>query len=520
MNDLPRQKLGEIVAKYGSAVIENPRRCEGLLRDYAGGFRREISVLTMALEERVPLDLLAAGNQTPLPVLFGRLAQRLCDNLALSEQAARWAVYSWAYALDIISAVELKKFETQNLGQVSMTAAKSNSQTPAAVPNKIRANNIQPTQTSSAVKSSNRQTITVSTNGNGDFVSISEAVKYAAAGARLKIRPGTYQESIVVDRDVEIVGDGAREDIVVQSFDASCLQMRAEKALVRNLTLQGRGAKAGREFFAVDIPTGALVLENCDIISDSLSGAAIHGVEAAPVISNCRIYGGADSGVYFFDNARGQLIDCDIYRNANVNLAITQGANPSVKNCRIFEGGNGGIVVWGNGAAGTIEDCEIIAHQLANVGVSEHANPTLRRCKITGSRDAGVYVQQNGYGVFEECDIYANEDAEVAVSTGGNATLRRCTIHGGNRSGITLRDNGRCLAENCNIYDNADAGVAVYGESSVAIRRCNVHRNGKVAVRVTENSRASVEDSDLRGNRVATWESEYGVVIERKNNRE
>ncbi len=83
-----------------------------------------------------------------------------------------------------------------------------------------------------------------------------------------------------------------------------------------------------------------------------------------------------------------------------------------------------------------------------------------------------------------------------------------------------MRDKGHGLIENCNIYDNADAGVAIYGESVVAVRRCNIHRNGKVAIRVKEASAASVEDSDLRGNRIAAWESEAGVVVERKGNRE
>jgi hypothetical protein len=67
MNDLPRQKLGEIVAKHSVSVVENPRRCEGLLRDYCGRFRREVSVLTMALEEHLFHDDMIRTN--PLKVL-------------------------------------------------------------------------------------------------------------------------------------------------------------------------------------------------------------------------------------------------------------------------------------------------------------------------------------------------------------------------------------------------------------------------------------------------------------------
>jgi parallel beta-helix repeat protein len=528
MNDLPRQKLSEIVAKYGVSVVENPRRCEGLLRDYCGEFRREISVLTMALEERVPLDLLAVAKTTPQAVLFGRLTQRLCDNLALAEPAARWSVHSWALALDLISERDLKIVEQpQNARQSQQTTTVVNA---AAAPqataqNKVQSSKIQPSQvqTASAMpnKSSAQKSFVVSANGGGDFVSIAEAIRNAAPDSRLLIRPGVYRESLVVDKNLEIIGDGgAVEEIIIAGVNSSPLQMQAEKAVVRNLTLRGIGAKTGKAFFAVDVRHGTSILENCDISSDSLSCVAIHGVNANPTIKNCRIHDGADSGVYFFDNARGQIEDCDIFRNRNVGAAITDGANPTIKNCRIYEGNNGGVVAWQNGAAGLIEDCKIFNQRLANVGISEYANPTFRRCEITGSDDAGVFVQQNGYGKLEECDVYSNADAEVAIATGGNPVLRGCTIHGGSASGVSLRDKGRGLLENCDVYDNVKAGVSVRGESVVAVRGCNINRNGKVAVSVKEGSAASVEDSDLRGNRIAAWESEYGVSIERKNNRE
>ena len=140
MNDLPRQKLVEIVAKHGKSVLENARRCEGLLRDYCGSFRREVSVLTMAVEERVPLDLLAAAKNTPRQVLLKRLAQRLCDNLALSETAARWAVNSWAFALGVVSSDELKSIEQQSVEQASTTATEIPTAVQTATQNKNQPN--------------------------------------------------------------------------------------------------------------------------------------------------------------------------------------------------------------------------------------------------------------------------------------------------------------------------------------------------------------------------------------------
>jgi hypothetical protein len=108
MNDLPRQKLKEIIIQYGRSLYDEPQRCEGLLRDLCGQYQKEIAVLVGALKERVPADLLASQNSTPPVVFLARLTKKLQDNLGLAEEAARWAVESWALALGVISSNDLK----------------------------------------------------------------------------------------------------------------------------------------------------------------------------------------------------------------------------------------------------------------------------------------------------------------------------------------------------------------------------------------------------------------------------
>jgi hypothetical protein len=106
MNDLPRQKLCELIAKYGSSLCDEPLRCEGLLRDFCGEYKGEIHVLVSALKERVAVDLLGSDGRVPQEALFARLNKRLRENLGLAEDAAQWAVESWALALGVISSVQ------------------------------------------------------------------------------------------------------------------------------------------------------------------------------------------------------------------------------------------------------------------------------------------------------------------------------------------------------------------------------------------------------------------------------
>lgn len=108
MNSFPRQMLRRIVVKYGKEIGGDARRCENLLKDLCGSYTREINVLVNAVEEQIPLDLLNSSRSMPLELLLTRLEKRLEQQTALTEDAARWAVESWAFAFDLISEKEIE----------------------------------------------------------------------------------------------------------------------------------------------------------------------------------------------------------------------------------------------------------------------------------------------------------------------------------------------------------------------------------------------------------------------------
>ena len=88
--------------KNGDSLLEDRDRCEGLLKDYCGGHRREISALVGALEERIPLELRSSWQTTMTPeAMRARLVQRLEDNRGLAPEIANYAVDTWSYALGV-----------------------------------------------------------------------------------------------------------------------------------------------------------------------------------------------------------------------------------------------------------------------------------------------------------------------------------------------------------------------------------------------------------------------------------
>ena len=108
MNNAAREKLCELVARFGSGIADDPRRCEALLRDVCGQCKPEISVLVSAARERVPSELLATSGGAPLETTLSKLTKRLHEHLGLRSQLARWGVESWALALNVAQASDLR----------------------------------------------------------------------------------------------------------------------------------------------------------------------------------------------------------------------------------------------------------------------------------------------------------------------------------------------------------------------------------------------------------------------------
>ncbi|HWS87874.1 MAG TPA: right-handed parallel beta-helix repeat-containing protein [Pyrinomonadaceae bacterium] len=513
MNDQPRQKLREIVARHGQSVIYNARRCEGLLKDYSARHRREVSVLVSALEEHVPEDLRAAPAGSPRGVLLKRLARRLSDNSALSEPAAAWAVNSWALALGLISEDELKAIEEE---AVSVMAAAEVSRGDGGGDPPAGGAARTPSNKSTVGAPADAASVVASAGGDGDYLGITEALANVAPGGRVLVRPGVYVEGIVLDKRVNIVGDGPRDEIVVRVAGASCLKSNAEAARVAGLTLRG-AAGGGSGSFAVDVLRGELVLEDCDISSETLSCVAVHGPEAAPLIKRCRIHDGADSGLYFFDGASGEVEDCEVYGNANVGAAITGGARAVIRRSKIYGGANAGVVAWGGGDV-ILEGCEVYGNRLANLGVSDGAKLTARSCHVHEGENSGVFVHREGEAVLESCELYGHREAEAAVTTRGRLFLNGCRAHGGHDSGVLVREGGQALLQGCEVSDNSGSGASVGSGSVLAVVESIIYDNARFGVEAAAGATARVEDSELTGNGLGPWGVEYGAEVESVGN--
>lgn len=343
-------------------------------------------------------------------------------------------------------------------------------------------------------------TLTVAQAGQGDYRTIRDAIQNAQPGTRIQIRPGIYQESVIIDRFVELIGEGSRETIIIQNTTASCISMQTDRAVVSGLTIRGQAGE--KPYYAVDIPQGALLLADCDITSNALACIGVYGSMTNPVIQRCAIHTSNQVGVLFYENAQGTIKDCDVYGNALAGVEIREGANPIVQGCKIYDGRASGLFIHTN-AQGTIEGCDIYGNVFAGMEVKAGGNPTVRNSNFYNGKEGGVLIQENGSGLYENCQFYGNTLGGIEIRATSNPTIQQCKIHNGLNAGIFIHQTSQGTIDRCEIYGNTLGGILSQGNSNPIIRNSTIYNGKQGGIFFSENSQGKAENCEIYGNALA-----------------
>lgn len=102
MQDSVGKTLQMLLKQHGRDLYSDARRVRALLNDLCSNCDSEISVLVTAIQARIPHDLVTRSTTAPLALLLPQMEQRLRSKHAIEEQAAKWAVTTWATVLDLV----------------------------------------------------------------------------------------------------------------------------------------------------------------------------------------------------------------------------------------------------------------------------------------------------------------------------------------------------------------------------------------------------------------------------------
>jgi pectin methylesterase-like acyl-CoA thioesterase len=139
--------------------------------------------------------------------------------------------------------------------------------------------------------------ITVAQDGSGDYETISEALEEASAEDVILIKPGVYEEEVVIDTDegpFTLVGVDPKTTVIDAGGEYAALSLKSDGNRVSRLTLRGG------ESHGLYIPGGHQKIDYCLIVDNDDRGIYISTLEdgGSADIDHCTVADNAISAIY------------------------------------------------------------------------------------------------------------------------------------------------------------------------------------------------------------------------------
>lgn len=142
-------------------------------------------------------------------------------------------------------------------------------------------------------------TLIVDINGGGQYTSINLAINNAASGDTVKVWPGTYDEAVVLNKNVILMGSGYETTVITGNHN----------------------------------PTLSIVAGTIQWFMVSSSGG--NGINmSGGTVQNCLIIGCSGNGIdYTAATGTGSVLNCTVYQNTGCGVICEGGGTLNVTNC-------------------------------------------------------------------------------------------------------------------------------------------------------------------------------------------
>lgn len=266
---------------------------------------------------------------------------------------------------------------------------------------------------------------------------------------------------------------------------------------IRGCTLRQR-ATAPPQNFCIEIISGAFLIEDCTVCSESLSCICVQK-EGAPIIRRNTIYG-TSAGLTTFECTEDTIVEENqFFSNSYSAIEISLYANPVVRRNHIFDGKSAGIFIFDHGR-GLIHDNNIYGNTSSGIEVAREATPIVRRNKIHHGKGCGISVYDKSAGVFQENEIYENFESNIYISRHANPIFARNKIYRSKLSGVYIHNEGAGFLEDNEIFENMNEGVATVDESNPKLINNLVRDNKRAGIVVYDKGMGHFEKNIVKNN--------------------
>ncbi len=192
------------------------------------------------------------------------------------------------------------------------------------------------------------------------FTKIQDAIDNATSGDTVRVWAGTYDENIVINNKLNLIGNGSANTIIDAKTHSSVISISSEagcKIKGFNIT----GGELNGNFSSIHGSTGVWIqadkvkIEDCEI-NDVYEGIEIRD-STKVTVTNCKIFNNRLNGIYLYESQYNMISNNNIHNNGHSGIYLWISYNNNIENCTMVENDFSGLIIW-NSDQNEIKNCD------------------------------------------------------------------------------------------------------------------------------------------------------------------
>nr|WP_221382674.1 right-handed parallel beta-helix repeat-containing protein [Actinoplanes polyasparticus] len=305
-----------------------------------------------------------------------------------------------------------------------------------------------------------RQSITVDQSAGSGYRTLGAALAVASDGAVVNVRPGTYQENVILTRIVTIRAENGPGTVRIAPPSGIPVALVAESAALNGLSVRA----ADQQSPAVALTAGQLSVTECELEAAAWTAVFVRD-RGSLIMRDSRVTNAAGAGVVVTSNTGSTLADCRVEDLGTSGVVVAEHGNLQVLACVVREAKGNGICINGHGTI-LVEDTEISGTGKPAFAAEQQSEAVVRRLTVREARGVGIYLATTGASTLEDCRVDGSNADGVFIGERCAPTLRRLRVSGAQRSGFRFTGRSAGRIDECVATKVAGIGVSIDAKST------------------------------------------------------
>ncbi|MEV4614619.1 right-handed parallel beta-helix repeat-containing protein [Kitasatospora sp. NPDC049258] len=360
-----------------------------------------------------------------------------------------------------------------------------------------------------------------------DYETLGEALAAAEHGDTLTLRPGTFRESVLLDKAVHLVAaDGPG---TVRLLPAAGVPLTVTAAAgVRGLVIEASDSAAPAVLVTGE--DAAAELTDCRVEARSAVGVEV-AAGAGATLRGCTVANPTGLGVRLRDEARALLQDCELTMAGQAGLAVLGGSTAHLERSRIHHASGAGLLLADQGSSAELTGCEIYEVRGSGVQAEARATGRLTDCTVHRVSGNGLTLDTEAELTLTGCRLHDLPENAADLRGRSRLGLHRSTVHSFGRGALSVWDSGthaeasaceihsatgdypalwvsdgaRVELSDCTLRDLPDALFVLDRGSSAAAENCSFSRIRSSAVSVSGGATADLTACRIQQAGTGLW---------------